>query len=222
MYFAKKLELPAVKNLSLLCVAGNFYHTPKHLKTKVYTVQNPKLPFSAVHGDPDILNADKTRFGPTTRVIFMLERYRYSTVMDFFTTMPPVVKSLMAYMRIIFDREFFFYALKHNVLFQIPFLGNYLFVKEIRKIIPSLRYSDLKKAKGQGGVRPQIVDTSAKIPLSLGEAKLSGEDILFNVTPSPGATTCIYNGFTDVKTITKALGANLDREAVERDFGQTI
>jgi len=222
MYFAKKLKLPAVDNLSLLCVAGNFYHTPKYLHTKVYTVQNPKLPFSAVHGDPDILDSNKTRFGPTTRVVFMLERFNYSSTLDFFITVPPVIKSLLAYARIIFNRNFFFYALKHNILFQIPFLGNYLFVKEARKIIPSLRYSDLERAKKQGGVRPQIVDTSSESPLSLGEAKLAGDNILFNVTPSPGATTCIYNGFVDVKTIAKALNKNFNDESIKTDFGQTI
>ena len=32
---------------------------------KVYMVQNDKLPFAALHGDPDILKNGKTRFGPT-------------------------------------------------------------------------------------------------------------------------------------------------------------
>ncbi len=219
MLFAKQMHLPEAQKLSLLCVAGNFYYTPKHITTKVYTVQNPKLPFSAVHGDPDILDSTKTRFGPTTRMVFMLERHRYSTVREFFSTLSPLFGSIVSYIRILLDVDFFFYAIKHNILFQIPFLGNYLFMKEVRKIIPTVTFSEVQRARGQGGVRPQIVNTATKIPLSLGEAKLQGDHILFNVTPSPGATTCLYNGIVDTKKMVAILGADFLAEALEQDFG---
>jgi len=223
MYFAKKIGLKAVSKTSLLLVAGNFYYTPKYLNTKVYTVQNPKLPFSAVHGDPDILNPEtKTRYGPTTRIVVTLERGRMKTFLEYLTTISPFFGSLGAYLRIMLDREFFFYAFKHNVLFLIPGWGNYLFVKEIRKIIPSLAYKDLERARGQGGVRPQIVRTTETNPLNLGEAKLAGEHISFNVTPSPGATTCVYNGLIDVQRITKDIGYSFDTNAVALDFGQVL
>lgn len=211
MYFAKKAWVEKAKTLSLLCVAWNFYYTPKYINTKIYTVQDPDLPFSAVHGDPDILNSDRTRFGPTTRMVFMLERHKYKTVIDFFVTLPPVFKSLISYVKIMSDLKFALYAFKHNVIFQIPGVGNYYFWREAQKIIPSLKYSDVKLAKGQGWVRPQIVDTSAKNPLSLWEAKLTAENIRFNVTPSPGATTCIFNGLTDAKEITEILGGNFEK-----------
>ena len=205
MYFAKKAWVEKAKTLSLLCVAGNFYYTPKYIDTKIYTVQDPDLPFSAVHGDPDILDPNRTRFGPTTRMVFMLERHKYKTVVDFFVTLPPVFKSLISYVKIMSDLKFALYAFKHNVVFQVPGVGNYYFWKEAQKIIPSLKYSDVKLAKGQGWVRPQIVDTTADKPLNLGEAKLAAENIRFNVTPSPWATTCIFNGLTDSKEITELL-----------------
>lgn len=214
MYFAKKAGVPEAKHLSLLCVAGNFYYTPKYIDTKIYTVQDPDLPFSAVHGDPDILDSERTRFGPTTRMVFMLERHRYKTVLDFFVTLPPVFKSFWAYLKIMSDFKFALYAFKHNVIFQIPFVGNYYFWREAQKIIPSLKYSDVKLAKWQGGVRPQIVDTSAKKPLSLWEAKLSAGNIKFNVTPSPGATTCVFNGLSDAKEITETLGGKFEKGVV--------
>jgi len=214
MYFAKKAGVEKAKTLSLLCVAGNFYYTPKYIDSKFYTVQDPDLPFSAVHGDPDILDPNRTRFGPTTRMVFMLERHRYKTVLDFFVTLPPVFKSLIAYVRIMSDLKFALYAFKHNVIFQVPGVGNYYFWREAQKIIPSLKYSDVKLAKWQGWVRPQIVDTAAKKPLSLGEAKLAAGNIKFNVTPSPGATTCIFNGLTDAKEITGILGGNFEEGVV--------
>ena len=40
------------KNLSVLSMAGSFYMAPKVLNGKVYTIQVPKLPFAAIHGDP--------------------------------------------------------------------------------------------------------------------------------------------------------------------------
>ena len=39
-------------------------------------VQNDKLPFAALHGDPDILENGKTRFGPTALALLVLERYK--------------------------------------------------------------------------------------------------------------------------------------------------
>lgn len=223
MYFAKKLGLKDVATTSLLLVAGNFYYTPKFLNAKVYTVQNPKLPFSAVHGDPDILNLDtKTRYGPTTRVVVQLERHRWNTFFEYLSTISPLLGSLLAYTRIMFDPEFFFYAFKHNVLFLIPGLGNYLFVREARKIIPTMKLSDIVRAKGQGGVRPQIVKTTEKQPLNLGEAKLNAHRIRFNVTPSPGATTCVFNGLSDIRAIANELGFEFYDQAVAADFGKSV
>ena len=71
-----------------LPVAGSFYlSTKKILNGKVYMVQNPKLPFAALHGDPDILADGCTRFGPTALVLPKLERYVNGTYLDFFKTL---------------------------------------------------------------------------------------------------------------------------------------
>ncbi len=68
-----------------LPMAGSFYMTTKKiLNGKVYMVQHPKLPFAALHGDPDILANGFTRFGPTALALPKLERYHgNSTVVDF-------------------------------------------------------------------------------------------------------------------------------------------
>ncbi len=222
MYFAKKMKIKEVEHLSLLSIAGNFYHTPKYVNAKVYTVQNPKFPFSAVHADPDILYPDKNRFGPTTKIVLMLERHKYETVSEYFSTLSPLFETIFAYFRILFDRKFFLYAFRHNVLFMIPLLGNYLYLKEVRKIVPCAKYKELVRTKNTGGVRPVIIRTNQKNPLNLGEAKLRSGNVMFNVTPSPGATTCLYNGLVDIQTITETLGASFDTEAIQCDFGQSL
>ncbi|MPW61551.1 malate:quinone oxidoreductase, partial [Moraxella catarrhalis] len=61
-------------DLGCLPVAGSFYFVPDLLRGKVDTVQNPKLPFAAVHGDPDAVIKGKTRIGPTALTMPKLER----------------------------------------------------------------------------------------------------------------------------------------------------
>ena len=51
-------------------------------------------------------------------------------------------------------------------------------------------------AKGVGGTRPQIINNSTR-KLEMGEAKIVGDKIIFNITPSPGASTCLGNAYED-------------------------
>ena len=71
-----------------------------------------------------------------------------------------------------------------------------LFIREVRKIVPSLKLNELQYARGIGGTRPQIVNNTTR-KLEMGEAKLAGEKIIFNITPSPGASTCLGNAYSD-------------------------
>jgi malate dehydrogenase (quinone) len=70
------------KNLSVLSMAGSFYTAPKVLNGKVYTMQVPKLPFAAIHGDPEVHNSEITRFGPTAKPIFQLERHNLPGILE--------------------------------------------------------------------------------------------------------------------------------------------
>ena len=63
------------KNFAVLSMAGSFYTAPKVLNGNVYTIQVPKLPFAAIHGDPEVHSDLITRFGPTAKPIFQLERH---------------------------------------------------------------------------------------------------------------------------------------------------
>jgi malate dehydrogenase (quinone) len=92
-----------------------------------------------------------------------------------------------------------------NFIYDIPFIGKRLFIKEVRRIVPSIKLSELQFAKGYGGIRPQIVDLKSQ-SLEMGEAKIIGDRILFNVTPSPGASTCLQNARDDTERLISFLG----------------
>ena len=106
-----------------------------------------------------------------------------------------------------------------NFLYDLPFIGRRLFIREIRKIIPSMKLKELKFARGIGGTRPQIVNNTTR-KLEMGEAKLTGDNIIFNITPSPGASTCLGNAYTDTSKIMEYFGDKFkfDKEAFEKDL----
>ncbi|EZG45503.1 putative malate:quinone oxidoreductase [Gregarina niphandrodes] len=198
-------------HLSCLPVAGSFYFGPKVLRGKVYCVQNPLLPFAAVHGDPDLVAGGKTRFGPTALPLPLLERYQWHTFPDFLKTLRVSPGLLQVYWGMFKNSTMRNYLFK-NLLFEIPHLNTRLFLKSINKIVPSLTVDQLSYAQGFGGVRPQVIDKNQK-KLLLGEGKIDPEDapIIFNITPSPGGTTCLGTAETDVKKITKWLGCNYNQ-----------
>ena len=202
---------------SCLPVAGSYYFTPQVLNGKVYTVQNDKLPFAAIHGDPDVLVPGKTRFGPTALVLPLLERYNYKTLPDFFQVFRfdrRVARVLWDLLRVPDIRN---YMLK-NMLFEIPLIRKILFLKDVRKIIPSLRFKDLCFASKVGGIRPQLID-KIKRQLLMGEAKIdTGKGAIFNMTPSPGGTSCLENAEIDMRVIAKHLGAVVDEKALREEL----
>lgn len=202
-----------------LPVAGSFYKSDARLlKGKVYMVQNPKLPFAALHGDPDVTLDENTRFGPTALVLPKLERYRgNSTIKDFFQTLRLDGKILKIFIDLLKDKSIRSYIFR-NFLFEIPYFGKKLFLKDAKKIIPSLKMGDIEYADGFGGVRAQILSKPEQ-KLILGEASINtGEGIIFNMTPSPGATSCLGNGYRDIKGICEFLNKNFNEEQLKKDL----
>lgn len=201
---------------SCLPVAGNFYFTPQVLNGKVYTVQNDKLPFAAIHGDPDITAPGKTRFGPTALPLPLLERDNLKTAIDYLE----VLKLDRTVAGVIWDlfkvgdiRNYIF----KNMAFEVPLVNRRLFLQDARKIVPSLRLEDLEFAHGVGGIRPQLIDRTQR-KLILGQAEIDpGDGIRFNVTPSPGATTCLGNAEQDILRIQQHLGCHFDRSWFEAE-----
>lgn len=219
LWLAHKMGLG--QDLSTICIAGSFYLTKqKLLNGKVYMVQNPKLPFAALHGDPDLLAGGCTRFGPTALTLPKLERYKgCRSVPEFFQSLNFDMDVAKVIWQNFGDSEVRDFLIR-NIGFEIPILGKKLFVKNARKIIPSIREEDIYYAKGFGGVRPQVISHSQK-KLLLGEARI-GENpgIIFNMTPSPGATSCLGNALRDAKSACEYLGASFDDAKFDAEMMQ--
>jgi malate dehydrogenase (quinone) len=202
---------------SCLPVAGSFYFTPDLLRGKVYTVQNDKLPFAAIHGDPDVRAPGKTRFGPTALLLPMLERYRPASFWQFLRVLRLDWSVLAVFWQLFGVADIRRYILR-NLLFELPWLGRRLFLVDARKIVPGMQLEDLRFAKGYGGVRPQLIDKPNR-RLMLGEVSIPAiPRLIFNVTPSPGGTCCLGNAERDLEVIAAQLGCRVDRQSLAREL----
>lgn len=205
-------------DFACLPVAGSFYLSKKKmLNGKVYMVQNPKLPFAALHGDPDILAGGCTRFGPTALVLPKLERYVNGTYLDFWKTLQFDTKVAKVFYDLLKDSDIRNYIFR-NFFFEVPKYGKELFIKDARKIVPSLQLEDIEYAKNFGGVRPQVINKKEQ-KLMLGEASVNpGTGIVFNMTPSPGATSCLGNARRDVRLVCEYLGKTFDEALFKQEL----
>lgn len=215
--FAKALGYG--QEFSLIPIAGTFYFTKNILKGKVYTFQDPRMPFAAAHGDPDLNVPDSTRWGPTARFVPVLESYKPRTMMAYLRSAGlGRPRTWLSFLKILLQPVRFLYLAK-NILFELPIVGKYLFTGVIRKIAPQVRTGDVRIAKGFGGMRLQRVDTRTH-ELQLGEGKIIGDKIIFNMTPSPGASVCLYNGLRDAEKLMEFFGGEFafDKTAMMRDL----
>jgi malate dehydrogenase (quinone) len=181
-------------------------------------VQNPtRLPFAAVHGDHDIKERGKTRFGPTTLMLPRLERRNRAGGREFYPALRIDHRAASALWDFIKDPDLRNDLLR-NVLYEIPGLNRRLFIKEIRKIVPSLSAADITYAQGCGGVRPLLIDRTTG-RLRLAETRISdGAGLLFNLASSCGGTACLGSGESDMRTLARRLGARIDEPAFEREL----
>lgn len=201
-----------------LPVAGSFYLAPEAVNGKVYTVQDSRLPFPALHADRDIRAVGQTRFGPTALMLPMLKRQGRDTAREYLQTLrfdrAAVAGALWHLLRTAQTRDY----LVRNFLYEMPWLNRRLFVCAIRKIIPDLTAGDIDYAPGHGGIRPQLIDRQSR-RLQLAEVKIiDGKGILFNITPSPGGTSCLGNATRDLGLVAEHLGARVDWPALEREL----
>jgi malate dehydrogenase (quinone) len=204
-------EMGYGRDLAILPIGGSFFFTKeKLLDRKVYTMQNPKLPFAAIHADPDMTQNWNTRFGPTAFALPKLERYHELHIRDLINALNIDKDATEVYLNLFRDTTIRKYILR-NMLEELPLVGKEVFVKDAQKVIPSLKSSDIEYANGYGGMRPQIVD-KRNHELLLGEAKLKENGIIFNMTPSPGATSSLSIAMQDSIEICKHLGKNFDRK----------
>jgi malate dehydrogenase (quinone) len=202
---------------SCLPVAGSFYFSPACLRGKVYTVQNDRLPFAALHGDPDVRVPGQTRFGPTALLLPRLERNVPASFWEFLQVLRldgAVVSVLWQLFGVADIRNY----ILRNLLYEVPGLRRRLFLADVRKIVPGLRLQELCFAEGFGGVRPQLIDKRNR-RLMLGEVSIPAVGgLTFHVTPSPGGTCCLSLAEGDAAAISTRLGCHFDRERLEREL----
>lgn len=219
LYFAQKLGYGL--DYAILPVAGSFYDSGHWLDNKIYRMQVEGRPFAEIHGDPDILNMALTRFGPTTKPLPLMERHHYETFWDFVKLpLASTLRGFASLFKILWKRKLTWYVLK-NMLFDVPVIGKALFLREVRQIIPTMGYRDLKLRRGAGGIRPQIVNLKTS-DLEMGDASMVGDNIIFNTTPSPGASVCLGNARRDAKRIVEFLGPGywFDEEKFQKELGE--
>lgn len=218
--FAK--ELGYGKDWGILSIGGNFYFSNELylLRMKNYTMQDPDLPMAAVHGDVEVEDDSISRFGPTATILLTLDRRDgMKSFGAYLKTGVWTFKGIMSLSKILFNKKLMFFMLK-NMMYSIPLMGTYLFLLKTRKIVPSLKYKDIRKAKGTGGARHQIYDTKTG-KLVMGEAEIYGDNILFNIAPSPGASVCIKNAYDYTKWMVEASNGEFtfDQEAWDEMYG---
>lgn len=215
LLFAHRLGLG--RGLGLLPVAGSFFHAPLRVRGKVYTVQNERLPFAAVHADPDLAQPGRARLGPTALAIPFLERRNWASVPEFLHSYGLRRDALASLVHLLGEGYLRRYAVR-NLFYELPLLGVRLFLREARKILPGLRAGELRRARGHGGLRPQLIDLATR-RLFFGPAKIADPPgLLFNITPSPGASSCLAGALEDAGRICAHLGRRLRIEELERDL----
>ncbi|MBI4457938.1 FAD-dependent oxidoreductase [Candidatus Uhrbacteria bacterium] len=204
---------------SMIPVVGNFYLAPNRLRGKVYTVQEKRLPFAALHADPDINDAAVMRFGPVSKAMPILEPRNWKTAFDFMKLLRPDFDLLRSVIAINTDPVLGCFILE-SLLHEVPFVGRRRFVAAARKIIPTIKAEELRFGRGIGGIRPQVVNKKER-KLQMGEAKIVADGIIFNITPSPGATVCLKNAEEDMRTLMRFFGGRfrVDEAAFAADFG---
>ena len=222
------------KDLTLLPIAGSFYLSRRVLDNKVYTMQDPDIPFAAPHGDPPFHNQFETRFGPTAKFVPFLERRNIKTFVDFLKVAPHSPIEFAALLKAVStrinddgEREFTSKRLAYmfkNMFYDLPMVGKGLYLQQIQKIIPTMRYKDLRYGKGIGGLRPQIINLRTG-EIVFGISQIFGENddpSIFNVTPSPGATAAIRTGMLNVQRAVAVTGEHFDQEKFDRDLRRPI
>jgi malate dehydrogenase (quinone) len=207
----------------ILSVAGDFYTSVNGpiLNGKVYRPQDDNIPFAAAHGDPDVLNSNETRFGPTTMPIPMFERRHYDSVVPYMKSRIVSGPGIFSLLKIMWQRRLIGYVTK-NFMYRLPLIGKWLFLQQLKQIVPTLKYDDIVLRKNAGGVRPQIVNMETG-ELEMGEQLMQDGNVIVLTTPSPGASVCIRNGYDVLRRVEALLQGVIvvDHARVKNELGLT-
>ncbi len=216
LLFAKSLGCD--KNLSIISVGGNYFVSKRILNGKVYRVQKGGIPFAAIHADPDITNPNITRYGPTVTLPLELER-KGNTSIDYLRSFDYDIKTADTLFDVLMNKDIRRIIMTNGV-YGIPLIGKKFFFKnEVKKIIPSIKYENLWYGRGMGGIRPQVIDEDKRF-FALGASKAIKDKAIFNITPSPGATSALGSALNDLKYISEKLDIKILINKYEKILGK--
>ena len=149
----------------------------------------------------------------------MLEKRHLDTVIDYMKTFDFDIPTMVSLEKILFNKDIR-RIIGNNMGYSVPGIGKYSFLKkEASKIVPSLKFENLRLNGDIGGIRPQMIDEN-KHALVLGAGKIKHDGVIFNITPSPGASSCLANSLKDMQYITEYLGAEFNKGRYERELGK--
>lgn len=194
-------QLGYAEQLSLLPVAGGYVRGTDLLTGKVYTLQRSDIPFAAIHGDADVHDRTLTRFGPTALPVPALESGRLSSIPDALSMVGVDTDAFRTYANLLGDRKLRRFLAK-NVTYHLPVLGRHQILPRIRKIVPETAPDEITRVSG--GIRPQVLNTKTQ-SLDMGETRIVGKDIIFEIAPSPGASVCLQTAERDARTLVDRL-----------------
>ncbi len=213
------------KDIWILSIAWNYYRikpeSEHKIKNKVYMVQEEALPFAALHLDPEVDRSEVVRLWPTAFGIPYLENKKWESFWQYMGIINPK-DDIQSFRNILRNKIIRDYIIK-NFKFLIPLYGKWLFLKDARKIIPSLKWADIEEIDNYGGTRPQMVNRKTHA-LDFGEARVvpEGENLIFNITPSPWASTCLGNAKKDIMSLMSMSGLKEKYEFDEAWFEQEL
>ncbi len=189
-------------------VYGNFFTSKPMVSGKVYRVQKEGVPFASVHADRDW--EGYTRYGPTASLTAGFEKGRRD-IMEYVSNIDTSLLRTAASERKMME------VLYRNITYSLPGGRRLFWRNEVGRIVPSLRYEDLKPSNTIGGVRTIPIDRRTGKP-ELSEKSLVGENVIGNLTPSPGASGCLGIAYKNTKEIAKVLGLEFDDDKFEEVF----
>jgi len=205
------------KEFTLIPVRGDFYEIVGDLSKKIKSLiyQFPDTPFALQHVHPNF--EGKIHAGPLAVVVPGMEWYKGKTKNS------PVENKL--YLREIFDSMFsymgFYKLLLKKDFWKIfineaakAFLPNYfakrLYLRDARRLIPSLKLEDLKETK-KSGIRAQPLDKNGNFIHDIDILEEGNSTHYFS--PSPALSLSMHLG--DLET--ERIGKKLDLKIKELD-----
>lgn len=205
-------------NLAMLPVVGTYHKATDMLRGKVYRVQRPGSPFPALNGGPDFQSRETTRFGPVSVILANLSPSQKVGLSNFLTLFRHEDPDVAATIRDIGESADLRADLVRHLFFRMPVLGPMRFARALQEMVPRIQARDIEFVAETGGIRPQVIDKSQRA-LRLEDTRiLDGAGLIFNITPSPGGTSCLWHAEQDMRYLAGYLGARIDWSAFEREL----